>query len=116
MINLQKKLAKAKYVCYNLLRCAFKAQQKISKEGYRMKQGIHPEYKQTTIRCACGEVIEIGSTREDIQVEINVSSLDLEESGEQIVEVSNISIVSEDFEDCWVFGKYKAYIAVGVKE
>ena len=35
-----------------------------------MKQGIHPEYKQTTIRCACGEVIAIGSTREDIQVEI----------------------------------------------
>ena len=55
-------------------------------------------------------------TQEDIQVEINVSSLNLEESDEQIVEVSNISIVSEDFEDCWVFGKYKAYIAVGVKE
>ena len=35
-----------------------------------MKAGIHPEYKQTTIRCACGEVIEIGSTKEDIQVEI----------------------------------------------
>ena len=35
-----------------------------------MKQGIHPEYKQTTIRCACGEVIAIGSTKEDIQVEI----------------------------------------------
>ena len=35
-----------------------------------MKSGIHPEYKQTTIRCACGEVIEIGSTKEDILVEI----------------------------------------------
>ena len=23
-----------------------------------MKQGIHPDYKQTTIRCACGNVIE----------------------------------------------------------
>ncbi len=23
-----------------------------------MKEGIHPEYKQTTIKCACGEVIE----------------------------------------------------------
>ena len=29
-----------------------------------MKQGIHPEYKQTTIRCACGNVIETGSTKE----------------------------------------------------
>ena len=55
-------------------------------------------------------------TQEDIQVEINVSSLDLQEKSEQTVEVSNISIVSEDFEDCWVYGKYKAYIAVEVKE
>jgi hypothetical protein len=49
-------------------------------------------------------------TQEDIQVEINVSSLDLENSDEQTVEVSNISIVSEEFEDCWVYGKYKAVI------
>ena len=35
-----------------------------------MREGIHPEYKQTTIKCACGEVIEIGSTKENILVEI----------------------------------------------
>ena len=35
-----------------------------------MKEGIHPEYKQTTIKCACGEVIETGSTKENITVEI----------------------------------------------
>ena len=35
-----------------------------------MKEGIHPEYTQTTIKCACGEVIETGSTKEDITVEI----------------------------------------------
>ena len=35
-----------------------------------MREGIHPEYKQTTIKCACGEVISIGSTKEDIVVEI----------------------------------------------
>ena len=35
-----------------------------------MKAGIHPDYKQTTIRCACGEIIETGSTRSDIRVEI----------------------------------------------
>lgn len=55
-------------------------------------------------------------TQEDIQVEINVSSLNLESADEQTVEVSNISIVSEGFEDCWVYGKYKAYIAALVKE
>ena len=36
-----------------------------------MKQGIHPEYSETTIRCACGNVIETRSTVKDIiQVEI----------------------------------------------
>ena len=35
-----------------------------------MKQGIHPDYKATTVRCACGEVIETGSTKADIKVEI----------------------------------------------
>ena len=35
-----------------------------------MKEGIHPNYTQTTIRCACGEVIETGSTKKDIRVEI----------------------------------------------
>ena len=35
-----------------------------------MKENIHPEYKQTKITCACGEVIETGSTKEDIRVEI----------------------------------------------
>ena len=35
-----------------------------------MKEGIHPEYKQTKITCACGNVIETGSTKENIFVEI----------------------------------------------
>ena len=35
-----------------------------------MKEGIHPNYQQTTIRCACGNVIETGSTKKDIRVEV----------------------------------------------
>ena len=35
-----------------------------------MKEGIHPKYQQTTIRCACGAVIETGSTKPNITVEI----------------------------------------------
>ena len=35
-----------------------------------MKEGIDPDYKPTTIRCACGEVIETRSTKSDIKVEI----------------------------------------------
>ena len=47
--------------------CAFLIQYK---EVNRVKEGIHPKYEQTTIRCACGEVIETGSTKKDIKVEI----------------------------------------------
>jgi len=35
-----------------------------------MKQGIHPDYKRTTITCACGNVIETSSTKENIRVEV----------------------------------------------
>jgi large subunit ribosomal protein L31 len=35
-----------------------------------MKEGIHPEYKETTITCVCGNVIETKSTRQNIKVEI----------------------------------------------
>ncbi|MFA7636603.1 MAG: 50S ribosomal protein L31 [Monoglobales bacterium] len=35
-----------------------------------MKAGIHPDYKPTQIKCACGEVIETSSTKDDIRVEI----------------------------------------------
>lgn len=35
-----------------------------------MKAGIHPEYKLTTILCACGELFQTRSTREDIKVGI----------------------------------------------
>ena len=35
-----------------------------------MKATIHPEYLETTITCACGEVIHTRSTRSGIRVEI----------------------------------------------
>lgn len=35
-----------------------------------MKNGIHPAYKDTTITCACGNVIHTRSTKENIRVEI----------------------------------------------
>lgn len=35
-----------------------------------MKEGIHPNYQQTTIKCACGAVYETGSTKKDLHVDI----------------------------------------------
>ena len=36
-----------------------------------MKKNIHPKYyKNAKIRCACGNVFEIGSTKESLETEI----------------------------------------------
>ena len=35
-----------------------------------MKKGIHPNYKEATITCACGNVFRTRSTKENIKVEI----------------------------------------------
>ena len=35
-----------------------------------MKEGIHPNYRVTTVRCACGNEFQVGSTKENIRVEI----------------------------------------------
>jgi large subunit ribosomal protein L31 len=35
-----------------------------------MKKDIHPVYKETTITCVCGSVIETRSTKQEIKIEI----------------------------------------------
>jgi large subunit ribosomal protein L31 len=35
-----------------------------------MKQGIHPQYFQATVVCACGNTFMTGSTKKEIRVEI----------------------------------------------
>lgn len=35
-----------------------------------MKEGIHPEYYRTVVKCACGNEFETGSTIKEINIEI----------------------------------------------
>ncbi len=35
-----------------------------------MREGIHPQYGKTNVRCACGETFETGSTKENLVVDI----------------------------------------------
>lgn len=85
-----KSLAFSKKVCYNIIRMLGIRELHVCRKGCfgvrpvllcleresflkevkRMKQGIHPDYKQTVIKCACGNVIETGSTKENISIEI----------------------------------------------
>lgn len=54
-------------------------------------------------------------TADMLQIEINVSSLDTSATGYQRVNVSNISIKSEEIDDCWVYGTYRARVLVKQK-
>ncbi|SVC96501.1 uncharacterized protein METZ01_LOCUS349355, partial [marine metagenome] len=33
-----------------------------------MKEGIHPEYYETTVRCACGSEVQTRTTMKDLHV------------------------------------------------
>ncbi len=35
-----------------------------------MKQGIHPEYVEATVKCACGETFTTRSTKSELKVDI----------------------------------------------
>ena len=35
-----------------------------------MKEGIHPNYQVTNVKCACGNEFQTGSTKANIRVEI----------------------------------------------
>lgn len=35
-----------------------------------MKQGLHPEYKETVIKCACGAEYVTKSTKDNVKVDI----------------------------------------------
>ncbi|HHY77693.1 MAG TPA: 50S ribosomal protein L31 [Clostridiales bacterium] len=35
-----------------------------------MKEGIHPQYGEAVVRCACGETFTTGSVKKEIRVEI----------------------------------------------
>jgi len=41
-----------------------------SSRRWAVKAGIHPDYIDTTITCACGEVIKTRSTKPEIRVEV----------------------------------------------
>lgn len=35
-----------------------------------MKKGIHPEYHECTVTCACGATFKTGSVKKDLKIEI----------------------------------------------
>ena len=35
-----------------------------------MREGIHPDYKKSVVKCACGNTFETGSIKDELHVEI----------------------------------------------
>lgn len=35
-----------------------------------MKEGIHPNYQEATVTCACGNTFKTGSTKPELRVEV----------------------------------------------
>ena len=66
---MKKTVAFQKKLCYDI-RCVYEIPLQGERGEHIMKEGIHPNYGQTTIRCACGNIIETGSTKKDIRVEV----------------------------------------------
>ena len=42
----------------------------VIREVKKMKKGIHPEFKEVTVTCACGNTFVTGSTRDELKVEV----------------------------------------------
>ena len=39
-----------------------------------MKEGIHPNYKEVTVRCACGETFTTGTTKNVDEIYVDICS------------------------------------------
>ena len=39
-----------------------------------MKQGIHPDYHEVTVTCACGETFKTGSTKKTDNIKVDICS------------------------------------------
>lgn len=70
MRRIPEKMKKTLAFCRLILYNCYVIPRLYVKEVNEMQEKIHPNYGQTTITCACGNVIETGSTKKDIRVEI----------------------------------------------
>ena len=52
------------------LNCDIILKKLVKKKGKIMKANIHPEMKEVTVKCACGETFTTLSTKDNISVEV----------------------------------------------
>ena len=52
------------------MKCWAQALDYMKERNFEMKQGIHPEYNTTTIKCACGAEYVTKSVKDNVKVDI----------------------------------------------
>ena len=57
-------------IYFNLRNIGAFAPSHMKERNFKMKQGIHPDYKTTTIKCACGAEYVTKSVKENVKVDI----------------------------------------------
>ena len=57
-------------LCYNLVVKNSDTKIRNSKEVKKMREGIHPDYQEAVVKCACGNTFTTGSTKKELKVEI----------------------------------------------
>ena len=58
-------------VCYHVKACLRLGRKpRLEKENYIMKQGIHPEYMECTVKCSCGNTFTTKSTKPELKIDI----------------------------------------------
>lgn len=53
-----------------------------------MKKDTHPTYYQATVRCACGNIFTVGSTKKELEVEICSACHPFYTGGSKIVDAA----------------------------
>ncbi len=64
-----------------------------------MKEGLHPNYAPTQVKCACGAIIETASTKSDMRVDICSNCHPFFTGKQKLVDVLTDSIRNTTFQN-----------------
>ena len=73
-LKFEKFLIKIGYYQLTNLKKYYIITKKITKRGVFMREGIHPDYHEVTVVCACGETFKTGSTKKGDVIKVDICS------------------------------------------
>ena len=80
-------------------------------DGYNYTAKISDSFLDSIVLVGPAESLE-KITADDLQIEINVSNINVERESAKTLEITNISIQSSQIQDCWAYGSCTAFVTV----